>query len=152
MTRIQESVEIAAAPMVVFGFCHDPKRRAEWDERVVGVEMITPAPIRKGTLIRFDAGSRGKFLFSWEAEYTAHQTPSGSTLKVLDAAPSSPFGTGTETWQFNKIGNGTRFTLIWEYQPRNFFVRVGDALWRRAGTRRAIQRSLKKLKKIIEAE
>jgi hypothetical protein len=151
MARIEESIEITAAPADVFRLCHDPKRRSEWDVRVVGVELLTPGPIRRGSLIRIDAGRSGQFLFTWDAEYTSYQWPGSSTLKVIDAAPSSPFRVGTENWQFNKSGGGTRFTLTWDYQPRGFIARVADALWRRAGTRRAIRRSLNNLKTLIEA-
>lgn len=152
MARIEESVNIAAAPTSVFKLCHDIARRPEWDTRVVGVEMLTPAPIRRGSLVRIEAGRAGKFLFSWDAEYVSYQFPSGSTLKVIDAAPSSPFTAGTETWQFNRSGDETRFTLVWEYRPRGFIARIGDALGRRSATRRAIRRSLNNLKVLVETQ
>jgi hypothetical protein len=151
MARIEESIEIAAAPTTVFRFCHDLERRPDWDERVVGVEMLTPAPLRRGSLIRVDAGRAGQFLFSWDAEYTDYQFLSGSTLRVIDAAPSSPFKTGAETWQFSQSSGGTRFTLTWDYQPRGIIARIGDALGRRAATRRAIRRSLSNLQAHFEA-
>lgn len=150
MARIEESINIAAAPATVFRFCHDIARRPDWDERVVGVELLTSAPVRRGTLVRIDAGRSGRFLFSWDAEYASYQFPSGSTLKVLDAAPSSPFRAGTETWKFSQSGGETRFTLIWDYQPRGFIARVADALGRRTATHRAIRRSLENLKTLIE--
>ena len=71
-------------------------------------------------------------------------------MKVLDAAPSSPFKAGSEKWQFAKEGAATRFTLTWEYQPRNWFSAIVDALWRCGSTRCAIQRSLVNLKTLIE--
>ena len=150
MARIEESINIAAAPTAVFKLCHDIARRPEWDARVVGVELLTPAPIRRGSLVRIEAGRAGKFLFSWDAEYVSYQFPSGSTLKVLDAALSSPFIAGSETWQFSKSGDGTRFTLVWEYRPRGFIARIADVLGRRSAARRAIRRSLKNLKSLIE--
>ncbi len=151
MARIEASIQITAAPMTVFRFCHDLERRPEWDERVVGGELITKPPIRRGSLVRIDAGLSGQYKYTWDAEYTDYRSPSGSTLKVLDAAPSSPFTSGTETWQFSQTSGGTRFILIWEYQPRGFITRISDALGRRAATARAIRRSLKNLKTIIEA-
>jgi hypothetical protein len=151
MARIEAHIEIAAAPANVFRFCHDVARRPDWDERVVGVELLTSAPIRRGTLLRVDAGRSGKFLFSWDAEYAEFQFPSSSTLRVLDAAPSSPFGAGSESWQFSSAGGGTRFTLAWEYQPRGLLYRLADLLGGRASTRRAIRRSLTNLKRVIEA-
>ncbi|MGD9099749.1 MAG: SRPBCC family protein [Anaerolineae bacterium] len=151
MARIEESVSIAASPSSVFRLCHDIARRPEWDGRVVGVELLTPAPLRRGSLVRIEAGRAGKFLFSWDAEYVSYQFPSGSILKVLDAAPSSPFNAGTESWQIEKSPDGARFTLVWEYKPRGFAARIADALGRRAATRRAIRRSLDNLKSLAES-
>lgn len=151
MVRIREQVDIAAAPADVFRFCHDIARRPDWDERVVHVELLTSAPIRRGTLFRVDAGRSGRFLFSWDAEYTSFRFPHSSTVRVIDAAPSSPFSAGNESWQFSATGQGTRFTLVWEYQLRGIAARISDALGGRASTRRAIQRGLANLKKLIEA-
>ena len=150
MTRIEASVEIAVAPTTVFRLCHDLDRRLEWDERVVGAEMISPSPVRRGSLIRIDAGRAGQYQFTWDAEYINYQLPSGSTLKVIDAAPSSPFQSGTETWKLDHVSGGTRFTLIWEYQPRGFLGRIADALGRRRATQNAIRRSLANLKALLE--
>ena len=151
MARIEEHVEIAAAPADVFRYCHDVAHRPDWDERVVRVELLTPAPIRRGTLVRVDAGRSGKFLFCWDAEYADFQFPSASMLRVLDAAPSSPFVTGSEGWDFSRVGSGTRLTVTWEYEPRGFLGRVFDALGRRSSTRSAIRRSLANLKAAIES-
>jgi hypothetical protein len=150
MARIEEHIEIAAAPASVFGFCHDVARWPRWNERVVRVELLSAAPVRRGTLLRIDAGRAGRFLFSWDAEYAEFQYPHNSTLRVIDAAPSSPFGAGTESWQFGSVSGGTRFALVWEYQPRGFLGRLADALGGRASTRRAIRRSLANLKQRIE--
>jgi hypothetical protein len=151
MPRIEDHIEIMAAPSAVFRFCHDVARRPDWDERVVGVELLTNRPIRQGTLLRIDAGSSGKFLFSWDAEYAEYRFPHSSTLRVLDAAPSSPFNAGSESWQFSPAGGGTRFVLVWDYQLRGFLARITDALGRRASTRRAIKSSLANLKAMVEA-
>lgn len=154
MAHIEERIEILAAPADVFRFCHDVARWPDWDERVVGVQLLSSAPVRRGTLVRIDAGRGGRFLFSWDAEFAEFQYPHNSTLQVLDAAPSSPFKTGSESWQCSSLGSprrGTRFTLAWDYQPRGFLGRVADALGGRASTRRSIRRSLANLKRIIEA-
>jgi uncharacterized protein YndB with AHSA1/START domain len=152
MARIETSIEIAAAPVAVFRFCHDIQRRPEWDERVVGVEMISSPPIRRGSLVRVDAGRAGQFQFTWEGEYTHYQLPGGSTVKVLDVASSSPFKSGTETWEFTKTAGGTRFTLTWVYQPKGIVSRIRDALGGRISTRRAVQHSLKNLKILLDRE
>jgi hypothetical protein len=151
MPRIEAQVEIAASPSSVFRFCHDVTRRPDWDERMVGVELLTPEPVRRGTLIRVDAGRGGRYLYSWDGEYAEFQFPVGSSLRVIDAAPSSPFRSGTERWDFSSIGGGTRLRLVWEYQPRGLIARVSDFLGGRSSTHRALRRSLVNLKALIES-
>ena len=70
---------------------------------------------------------------------------------MIDAAPSSPFVSGSEKWNFGPASSGTRFSLAWEYKPRNFLARIADALGQRAATRRAIRRSLANLKQLLES-
>lgn len=151
MARIEESIEIAAPSANVFRFCHEVERQPDWDVRVTRVELLTSRPVRQGTLIRVDAGRASGNIFSWDGEYVSFQYPTTSTVKVLDAAPSSPFKSGSETWQFTSTGSGTRFTLVWDYTPRGLFARIGDALGGRASIRRAIRRSLANLKALIES-
>jgi uncharacterized membrane protein len=151
MARIQESIEIAAPATTVFRHCHDLDRWPGWDERVVGAKLITPPPLRRGSLVRIDAARSGRYAYTWDAEYVDYQLPRGSTLKVIDAAPGSPFESGTESWELSQTGNGTRFTLTWVYQPRGLLARIADALGRRLMTRRTIRRSLQHLKATIEA-
>ncbi len=157
MPRIEESVDIAASPVDIFKLCHDVARRPEWDERVVHIELLTSGPIRQGALLRIDAASGGEFAFTWDAECSEFHFPTASEFTVLDAAPSSPFHAGTESWQFSSVGAptssdsvSTRLTLAWEYELEGLGARVLDLLLRRAATRRAIQRSLANLKRIVE--
>jgi hypothetical protein len=148
--RIEEQIEIAAKQADVFRFCHDGGRRAEWDEQVKGVELLTPPPIRQGTLLRVDAALAGS-VFTWDGEVTGFQFPASSRVRVIDAASSSPFGQGSQlTWQLSASGNSTRFTWIWEYEPRGFIARIKDSLGGRAATQRAIKSSLNNLKAIME--
>lgn len=151
MANIREQIEIAKPPSTVFRFCHDTARRAEWDERVVSAKIISTGPVRQGSLIQIDTVPPGQDVFTWDGEYVEFQFPLNSTVKVLDAAPSSPFKAGKETWEFGSTSSGTRFTLEWEYQPRSFIARIADALGKRAATRRDVQRSLQNLKELIEA-
>jgi hypothetical protein len=151
MPSIEESIEVAAAPATVFKFCHDVDRWTEWNDRIVGVELLSSNIIRRGTLLSVDAGRAGEFLFSWDAEYTEFQFPRASTLRVINAAPSSPFKTGSESWKFDSVGGGTRVTVLWDYEHRSFIARIADALGGRAGTRNAIRRSLASLKTLVEA-
>lgn len=152
MPQIEAHIDIAAPRADVFRFCHDVTRWPEWDEQVTRVELLTPRPIRQGTLLRIDSKHAGGAVFSWDAEYISFQLPQGSKVQVIDAASSSPFGVGSVvSWQFSPAGAGTRFTWTWNYEPRGFLARLADMLGRRASTQRAIQRSLANLKALVEA-
>jgi hypothetical protein len=150
MPVIEDHVDIAAAPADVFRFCHDIATRPDWDERVKRVELLSRAPIRGGTLIQVDAASSGRYAFTWDGEYESFHFPRDSAVRVLDAAPSSPFVGGTEKWEFSSAAGGTRFSLTWDYETRGFLGRIVDLLGRRAATRGAIKRSLASLKGLIE--
>jgi hypothetical protein len=149
---IEETIDIAAGPADVFRFCHDAKSRPEWDEQVLRVELLTPAPMRLGTLLRVDAKpASGSSVFTWDAEVTSYHFPLNSTVRVLDTAFSSPFGPGSEvSWGFSSAGGGTRVTWTWNYKRRGFFASVRDALGGRGATQRAIRNSLKNLKAMVE--
>jgi hypothetical protein len=152
MPRIEEHIEIAAARADVFRFCHDIASRSEWDEQVVQIELLTPQPIRSGTLLRVDASHSGGPVFTWDAEYADYKLPSSSIVRVLDTAASSPFGAGSEIiWEFSTVGSGTRFTWIWDYRTRGIIASIADKLGRRVAMQRAIKRSLANLKKLIES-
>lgn len=151
MPRIEERIEIAAPSSTVFRACHDAAKRPEWDERMRRMELITPTPIRQGTLFQVDAKSSGGSVFGWEGEFSEYKYPINATLKVLDAAPSSPFKAGTEAWQYSASGGTTNLIVVWEYQPRNILARIIDAVAGKALTRQALRRSLANLKKIVES-
>jgi len=151
MPRIEERIDIAASTTDVFRFVHNMKHRPDWDERIVGIEILSQLPVRLGTLLSIDAGRGGQYAFSWEAEYSAYQCPRSSVLRVLDTAPSSTFKSGSETMKFASVAGQTRVTLIWEYEPRGFLNRLRDGLGGRSGTQRAIRKSLANLKAMIES-
>ncbi len=155
MPNIENQIEIAAGATTVFRFCHDMDRRPEWDERVTRAKVLTPKPIRRGSVIRFDTEPAAGAVFSWDAEVIEHHFPSSSKVEVVDVAPSSSFVSGSETWRFSSSGAAigtTRFDLIWDYKPRGVIGFLLDLLIRRRSTRHAIAQSLENLKGMIEAE
>ncbi|MEA3375805.1 MAG: SRPBCC family protein [Chloroflexota bacterium] len=152
MARIAAEIDIDGRPTDVFRFCHDADRRPEWDERVTRVNVLTPKPVRRGSVIRVDAHpTTGGPVFSWEGEFVEYQYPSRSRLTVIDAAPSSYFVGGSEVWDVRRSGAGTRLTFTWDYEPRGFVGRILDPLVRRGRIRRAISESLENLKQRMEA-
>ena len=150
MPRIVESVEINVPRADAFKFCHDIASRPEWDEQVAHVELLSPKPVRQGTLLRIDA--KGGSVFTWDAEYAGYHFPSDSKLRVLDVAKTSPFGRGSElNWQFEQTSGRTRLTWVWDYKANGIIASIVDTLGRRITTRRAIKRSLANLKEVLES-
>jgi hypothetical protein len=152
MPTIEERIEIAAPTSTIFRACHDADKRPEWDVRMKRMQLITPSPIRQGTLFQADAATPGGSVFGWEGEFSEFKYPTSATLKVLDSAPSSPFKSGTESWRFDSMEGNTRVTLAWDYQARNFLIRILDMLVGRRTTRTAIRRSLANLKEMVESQ
>ncbi len=151
MPHIEESIDIAAPLADVFRYCHDIARRPRWDVQATHVELLSPAPIRQGTLFRVDASYGGGAVFSWDAEYVGFQFPLTSRVRVIDTAPSSPFAAGSEVaWQFSSVGGQTRFTWTWDYKARGILSRITDILGGRATVRRGIRHSQAKLKELLE--
>ncbi|TET53100.1 MAG: SRPBCC family protein [Anaerolineales bacterium] len=153
MTRISESIQIGAAPTEVFRFCHDLKRRPEWDERVDRIELQGFSNVlRNGALVRVDSHAARGLPYSWEGEYTQFRSPRGSTVRIMETARVSNLNPGgSEEWQFEPAEGGTCFTIIWTYEPRGLLGRMLDPLGRRAANRRAIRHSLQRAKAQIEA-
>jgi hypothetical protein len=101
-------------------------------------------------VIRFDTRLGNGPVFSWDGEVVDYHFPSSSKVRIVDAAPSSTFSGGRETWRFSFSGGVTRFTLTWDYEPRGIVGRVLDLITRRRATRRAIRKSLQNLKVAVE--
>jgi uncharacterized protein YndB with AHSA1/START domain len=152
MPRLKEQIEIARCPTEVFRLCHDVDRRPEWDERLMRIQVLTPKPVRSGTVVRIDTQLATGKVFSWEGELVDYSFPSRSTVEVIDAAPSSYFVTGSEEWRLETSNGGTVFTLAWDYSPRGLIGRIVDVLMRRGTIRRAIRQSLENLKELAETE
>jgi uncharacterized protein YndB with AHSA1/START domain len=153
LPKIAESIQIAAAPTEVFRFCHDMKRRPNWDERVDRIELQGFSNVlRRGALIRVDSRAGGQLPYSWEGEYTQFRVPQGSNVRVMESAEVSHFAPGsTEEWQFEPSQGGTRFTIIWTYETRGFLGLVYDRLFRRSALRRSISSSLENVKQLLES-
>ncbi len=152
MTKIEEQITIQVSPAILFKLCHDLKRRPEWDELISHAELLSPPPLRRGSLLRIDSGESISSVYTYDAEMAAYQFPSQSSMQVLDAAASSPFVSGTMHFSFDSAPQGTRFTLTWDYKPRGILGRLKNLLGRATMTRRAIQRSLQNLKELAETE
>jgi uncharacterized membrane protein len=153
MPSIENQIEIAAGATTVFRFCHNMDRRPEWDERVTRAQVLTPRPVRRGSVIRFDTEPAAGAVFSWDAEVVEYHFPSSSKVDVVDVAPSSSFVSGSETWRFSSSGGApgtTHLDLTWDYKPRGIVGFLLDLLVRRRSTRRAVAQSLENLKGMIE--
>ena len=152
MSRLEEQIEISVPRVDVFKYCHDLSRWTAWDEQVTHVELLSPKPIRRGTLLRMDANIGSGSVFSWDCEIAEYQMPQGSKVRLLDVASSSPIAKGSEiSLELNTIGNGTQVILTWNYKPHGIIATILDRLGRRAALRRGIRRSLDNLKSQLES-
>ncbi len=151
MPRLEEQIEISVARPQLFKFCHDAKKRPEWDEQIERMEILSPGPLRQGVLIRVDA-RQGNSVFSWDGEVSTYQFPQRSRMQILDPAKTSPFGRGSEfIWDFDAMGSDTKVTWVWDYKPNGFIARILDALGRQIAIRRTMKRSLANLKEMAES-
>jgi uncharacterized membrane protein len=152
MPTIRQEIRIEAQPAGVFRLCHDFDRRPEWDERVSRAKVLTPKPIRRGTVVRMDTKPPMGDIFSWEGEFVEFHFPSSSRIDVIDVAPSSPFVDGSEELELRRSGSGTELSMRWEYRPRGILGRVLDVIVRQRALRREVAQSLENLKAMIETE
>ena len=153
MPRLSEQIEIEAARVDVFRFCYDLNNWPEWNEQVVAVEILGSPPIRRGTLLRIEGKHGRSAVFSWEAEVVNYQMTSGSTIRAIDTAGTSPFASGSELkWAFDSMEGGrTRVTWTWDYKNRGFFASLKNALGGKSTMHRAIKQSLNNLKTLLES-
>ncbi len=152
MPQLKAQIDIEVPRADVFRFCHDLQNWQEWADQIEAVEMLTPKPLRRGTLLRIDARQGGGAVYSWEAEVVDYQMPSASRVKAIDTASSCPFAAGSEmVWEFESSGAGTRFKWTWKYSPRGIIASIFDFLGRRSSTQKAMRRSMSNLKTLIES-
>lgn len=146
--RIESVVTIQAPPEVVWNMVQDVSRRLEWDVRTTSVELLTPAPIGKGTRMRVVYNMWG-FPLKVEMELISWSPPLRSGVKgnVLNSAD-----TIGASWNFAQNPDGsTTWTTRPVYIAQGPFGWLREQLFGRT-TAYLTGVSQRKVKRLVEAE
>lgn len=141
---IKETVHIAARPEDVWDLTQDYSRRAEWDDLVLGAEVLQEEPIR---LVRV----HGKDGLSFTAKYTLFRRLQMTSLAMIDVESSWASG-GGGSWLYEAHDGGTLWTQTNTLSIKNLFLyRLLRPLFERqlhSGT----QRAMHKAKQLLETQ
>ena len=144
MVDVQTEIEIARPRAEVAGYASDPDNATEWYENIESVEWKTSRPLALGSRIAFVARFLGRRL---AYTYEVREHAAGERFVMSTAEGPFPMQT-TYTWQ-DAPGGGTRMTLRNRGTPSGF-SRIAAPMMARA-IRRANEKDLRRLKKILEA-
>jgi hypothetical protein len=140
---INEEIQIAAPPDVVWDFTQDYSRRHEWDRSVASGEVLATDPIVKARI-------RGTWLCC-EFHYKLFDPPRRTSLAMAEVESRIIEG-GGGSWAYEADAGGTRWT-----QTNTVIIRDGLLLnmFRGAlawGIRRGTRQAMSRAKKIIERD
>lgn len=104
---VRESTDLAATPEAVWRVLAEPRRRGEWNEKIVRVERRTSGASRLGERyeLRYRLAGHEREM---EAEVVAHEAP--RLLAVREHAPAEPERAVILTWLLEPTADGTRIT------------------------------------------
>lgn len=149
---IVASIEIAAAPTIVFDFVQDPLRRAAWDERVVRAWLPAGGGPGKGARLCVESRVLGPLEVVNELEYTHYERPLRSAVKLVAVRGPSLVVRGGGAWIYEAVADGTRFSTRFSYEVGwGALGRLHDRLWFHDWLRRLTEQSLANLKREVEA-
>src|SRR5713226_8916841 len=146
MAPIVESIEINRRPEDVFAYVDDLGRHGEWQEQIVSVHVETDGATRVGSRAtdkrRLPGGARDVTY-----EITEHDPPRKSSFRGVNG-PIRPVGTVT----VEPLDGGARSKLTIELDLKGQGLGVLFAPLARAGARKDVPKSLRRLKEILERE
>lgn len=150
MSRVEDSVEIAARPETIWDYVQDYHHRREWDTTVTSWEPATGDRIGKGVTVR--ARSAGPLPFEYEAVYVSFEPYRVSAVKMTRPIGNVPFARSAGSWRYQDAGDGrTRFSMTLEYKLKwGLFGRLLDVMLMRPAIQRSIRTSLANLKRRID--
>lgn len=134
MTRF--TLHVAAPPRAVFDYLGDPRRRAEWQASLRGVDLVDDPPVWEGTrwVDRTMLGARPRL------RITEMRPPSGPDAGVWTEVGHWRGLRADLTLRFEQEQDGTRLTATVEidgWQPARAVLRVLAAPAVRSDLRRA---------------
>ena len=146
MAPIVESIEINRRPEDVFAYVDDLGRHGEWQEQIVSTRVETEGPTRVGSRAtdkrRLPGGTR-----DITYEITEHDPPHKSSFRGVNG-PIRPVGTVT----VEPLDDGARSKLTIELDLKGQGLGLLFAPLARAGARKDVPKSHRRLKEILERE
>ena len=139
---IEQRVELAGSPGVVFAFLTDPDRRPEWDAACLRCELEGE---RAAAGVRVRLTGRG-MAPSWLGEYSDFRPARSASIRLIEGQ-GMPFRSYSETTRVEvRKGGGCTVTLRYEYEMPGL-ARMIEPLTVRSKLRRVARRSAGNLKK-----
>ncbi|MCK4435725.1 SRPBCC family protein [Candidatus Bathyarchaeota archaeon] len=145
MTRIEKSIEIKAPPekvweMIAFDKAVEWMDEMEWQNVKYTSEVRTPEDkYRVGT---------SAHIIEKHAEYDCEITESIKNEKITFRSPSYNM---IMTYILEPVEEETKFTYVLDYEfPYSIFGKIIDKLFFQRTTHKLMEKSLKKLKSILE--
>jgi len=140
---VTTEIVISAPREKVSEYAADPDHAPDWYENIKSIKWLTEKPLRMGSQLAFIAHFLGKKL---EYVYEISEFVPGEKLVMKTADGPFPMKT-TYTWETVE-GNKTRMTLNNQGKAAGFSSLVSPFM--EMAMRRATQKNLKDLKKIME--
>ena len=148
VSRIEVSVDIGAPPEVVWAFVSNLRRIPDWIEDTRAMLSVEPEPAQQGTVYKERSriiGPVGQVTTWTISEFDPPRFQKHDGRVPMMASTSVSFG-------LEPSAGGTKFTLVFEYTPGNPLSSLTDGLFVRKNLERTFQRSVQKLKALVEAE
>ena len=147
MSRVEVTVDIAASPEAVWRFVSDLRRIPEWIEGTLAMLSVEPEPAQLGTAYR----ERSRILGPWSqvTTWTISEFDPPRRQKHEGRVPMMR-ATSVEM-RLEPSPGGTTFTFVFEYTPGNPLASVADRLFLKSNLQAGFQRSLQRLKTLVEA-
>ena len=142
---VLSEIVIARPRDEVAAYACDPDNATAWYENIKAVEWKTPPPLAVGSQIAFAAQFLGRRL---TYTYEVREHVPASRLVMSTAEGPFPMET-TYAWEDAGDAAATRMTLRNRGEPSGF-ARVGAPMMA-AAMRRANQKDLRRLKRLLEA-
>jgi hypothetical protein len=141
--RVEGSITINRPVELVFEYASTPQNDPTWVVAALRHEMLSPKPMRLGSITEEDVGFFGRRMrYVWEV--THYDPPTGFALRSVSGALPS-----TILLQLEALGGGaTKLTLVGEARLRGIYGLVAPLMKRVA--RRQVETQLRTLKDLLE--
>ena len=142
--RVEGSITINRPVDLVFEYASTPQNDPTWVVAALRHEMLSPAPMRLGSITEEDVGFFGRRMrYVWEV--THYDPPTGFALRSVSGALPS-----TIRLRLESLGGGgaTKLTLVGEARLGGIYGLVAPLM--KAVARRQVETQLRTLKDLLE--